>query len=202
MLQIYYSSRIILAALDDNVVSTWVTYLHQAIVYANWVEQKLKEDLNQFDRSSIFEVNLKSDIANQPNEEVILKDQDRNFQTPAKKPKTKNSTDVSSEKEVSPKILSAAMPKTAAFLRSPNELASSRWRAGTDFKMEIEETKNEHMLKSDVSRTQTTMFTDSELKFDDKITFQSFEIIKMIGSGAFGKVYKVKLKHIVKIIRS
>ena len=167
----------------------WVTYLYQAVVYAKWVEQKLKEDIIQLGRESIVEIRLKSDIVNKPNEVVDVIDEERKVESAGKPPVSKISTDTS-DKGMSPKT-SSTLPT-----RNPNSngrLQLDRNRAATEFKIEVEEIIKE---KADYGRSQSTMLTDNDLKLDEKVNFQSFEILKLLGSGAFGKVYKV-ISHII-----
>jgi len=168
-----------------------VTYLYQAVVYANWIDQKIKEDVNKIERSDFTEIKLASDISHKPNDVVVIEDYEETKEqrdqksSTQKKPITQVSTDTGSDKGTSPEL-----SPTSSKSSKPNPV--DRNRAVTDFRMNIEENKKEQNLKADFARN-NSMIPSSEMKLDDTINFNSFEILKMLGSGAFGKVYKVAL---------
>ena len=166
-----------------------MTYLYQAVVYANWIDQQIKEDVNKIERSDFTEIKLASDISHKPNDVVVIEDYEETKEqrdqksSTQKKPITQVSTDTGSDKGTSPEL-----SPTSSKSSKPNPV--DRNRAVTDFRMNIEENKKEQNLKADFARN-NSMIPSSEMKLDDTINFNSFEILKMLGSGAFGKVYKV-----------
>lgn len=145
--------------------------MYQAVVYANWVDQKLKEDVCKIEKSSHDVISLESDIAHSPNEEITIVDDDPKNRAIS----PKNLSAGTSNKSASPKTSPGASPKKV-----------ERGRAVTDIN-KLEERKKGQDLKNN----QNSNVSDEELKLDDTVNFQSFEILKMLGSGAFGKVYKV-----------
>lgn len=168
-------------------------YLYQAVVYANWVDQKLKEDVNKIVESHENEISLESDIAHKPNEEITLVDEVTHTKSTVSKSTTKISTDASSDKGVSPKVSPNMSPRTQSTLPGAKSGSPERSRTAADFRMALEENKSDQNSKLKRSDT-NTMISDKDLKLDEKVNFQSFEILKQLGSGAFGKVYKVKKK--------
>ena len=151
------------------------------------MDQKLKADVNKLERSSQIEISLESDIAHNPNEEITIIDEDPKVQSATLKINPQNvpisPLNQSSSSKVSPST-SPTKPLT-------NNTKGDRARAITDFKTAKEENKKEQDAKTDNKINENTMVSDEELKLDDVVNFQSFEIIKLLGSGAFGKVYKV-----------
>ena len=101
------------------------------------------------------------------------------------------STDASSDKGVSPKVSPTMSPRLQ---QSPGAKSDKPDRSQTagDFRMAFEEKKTQQDSKSAVRRSES-MITEKEMKLDDKINFQSFDILKQLGSGAFGKVYKARI---------
>ena len=195
--QVTYSSKIVIAANNSATASRWVKLLHQAVIYSNWIDQKLKEDLKKFEGTDITSegVFLESDIATAPNKEIEILDNVPSKGTGSLEEKNSNkyqsSTDANSDRTVSPKLSNKKSEQSGA--------QTIKYRAATDFVPITEESKEKVKAapkKEDIERSMTNVVNELDFKFDDNVNFQSFEILKQLGAGAFGKVYKVSPTHL------
>ena len=179
-----------IGANNPDTVTQWVTLIYQSVVYANWVDYMLKEDLKKFELtgSQRGEIYLDSDLNSQETEEIEILDEPALEKSPFKdEPSSGNhlgSTDTSSER------ISLKSSKDG-------EMRACRMtqRAVTDFTMSVEEGGGQAspvLKKDDLGQSIMTIARDLDFKFDEKVNFQSFEILKQLGAGAFGKVYKVR----------
>ncbi|CAD8097991.1 unnamed protein product [Paramecium sonneborni] len=168
--ELLYSTRIILACKNEHIAKKWVEYIYKATVYYQYIEEKIKEgtlDPNLIDKN--IEVQI----------------EDTNVKAPSSDPPPKQ---LSPEQSIS-------LPRDEATLiqkRLSNPEPAHRYSQSPPRTSEIEQQKSinqsQQQLQSSVLEGQ------NELLKDSKVTFDSFEIIKELGSGAFGKVFLVKHK--------
>ncbi|CAD8176434.1 unnamed protein product [Paramecium pentaurelia] len=168
--ELLYSTRIILACKHEHIAKKWVEYIYKATVYYQYIEEKMKEgtlDPNLIDK----------------NTEVLI--EDINAKAPSSDP---------FPKQLSPEQ-SISLPRDEASLiqkRLSNPEPVHRYSQSPPRNSEIEQPKpisqSQQQLQSSIMESQ------NELLKDSKVNFESFEIIKELGSGAFGKVFLVKHK--------
>ena len=146
-----YQRRHVLACHNEEIANQWVTFIIQAAVYTNYLEENLQKEV----RKSMAQ-KAGGNVAGcfgQITDEVELDDL-----PPSKNPATKSL---------------AASPKGA---KGAGQKTNSSFQGDQDGKQKAEGKEEEANLEG----------------FDEKVNFQSFKILKVLGSGAFGKVYKVK----------
>ena len=140
-----------MACKNEETANKWVTYMIQGVVYANYLEDKLKEEMNKNENESVV-----TEYIQQNTEEIELEDN-----SPVK---VENG-----EKKANGYYEDAKMPDD----RRREEGKTAERRRG-----DIDPQDQEDLNKL----------------VDEKVNFNSFEILKVLGSGAFGKVYKVRKK--------
>ncbi|CAD8181669.1 unnamed protein product [Paramecium octaurelia] len=166
--ELLYSTRILLACKHDHIAKKWVEYIYKATVYHQYIEEKIKDgtlDPNLIDK----------------NTEVFI--EDSNSKAPSSDPPPKQ---LSPEQSISlPRDEASIIPT-----RLSNPEPSNRYSQSPPRNTEIEQPK----AMSQSLPQPSIMESQNELLKDSKVTFDSFEVIKELGSGAFGKVFLVKHK--------
>ncbi|CAD8085494.1 unnamed protein product [Paramecium primaurelia] len=168
--ELLYSTRSILACKNEHIAKKWVEYIYKATVYYQYIEEKIKEgtlDPNLIDK----------------NTEVLI--EDTNTKGPSSDPPPKQ---LSPEQSIS-------LPRDEATLiqkRLSNPEPANRYSQSPPRNSEIEQPKQ--ISQSQQQLQSSIMESQNELLKDSKVTFDSFEVLKELGSGAFGKVFLVKHK--------
>ncbi|CAD8094423.1 unnamed protein product [Paramecium sonneborni] len=169
--ELLYSTRIILACKNEHIAKKWVEYIYKATVYYQYIEEKIKEGILD---PNIIDKNIEVQI------------EDKNAKIPISDPPPKQ---LSPEQSIS-------LPRDEATLiqkRLSNPELNYRYSQSPPKNQEIVQSK-QIVAQSQQQLQSSYIESQNELLKDSKVTFDSFEIIKELGSGAFGKVFLVKLK--------
>ena len=158
-------------------------YIYQGTLYTLYVEDKLKEALSRLGDNAENDQDALSNDSQKAQETIEIIDK-KISPANAKVDNIFNLSTSSGEKS----------PDNG----SPNSRRKSSYKKGDEeivinIKTNDENGNNFHNLAAGVKlKDQDRRNLEEINKFiDEKVNFKSFDIIKVLGSGAFGKVYKV-----------
>ena len=157
-----YQRRHILACHNEEIANQWVTFLIQGAVYTNFLEENLEKVVK---RSMI--TGDGGEIASyfgRIKEEIELDDL----------PPNQNGINTKSQAQ--------ALKDKPTFLE----------RLTSSFQMNSKSSTKRPEEKKEIVTSKNKNNEEVSNVSDEKINFQSFQILNVLGSGAFGKVYKVK----------
>jgi Serine/threonine protein kinase len=186
-----YHKKHIMACNNEDVANKWVAYLNQGVAYATYIEEKMKKELQSVDGAS----SLVSSFIETPTEELELEDPVRgnlfySVQEPAKvekeKPPNKNFFKTTDNLDTRP---SSGNTSTASTFSN-----GSKGKGSPKSEERKESPKTSGSDTSEEMREKMKDEADLSKLMDEKVNFSSFQVLKVLGSGAFGKVYKVKKK--------
>lgn len=144
-IQLMYQRRHILGCHNEEIANQWVTFIIQAAVYTNYLEENLQKEVKK--SMAQKQGGNVAGCFGQITDEIELDD------IPPKK--------------------NATQSQAAPLKNDQSKRATGSFQENTNGK---NEKADEAILEG----------------FDERVNFQSFKILKVLGSGAFGKVYKVK----------
>ncbi|KAL4438600.1 hypothetical protein ABPG74_015498 [Tetrahymena malaccensis] len=189
-IKISYVSEIIIGFKYKSTQTLWLHHLQKAMEYCKYVERKISDYVHQNNYKKLQRSILLTSMIEDPDQMLYLEDKKRitdnppiqNIQSSILQPITFNNQRIENPK------LANKETTTTVFSDKPNTQKQI-----DIFKLDyIEESKNEDLVsnKSKKSQMNPQYFNDCE-----KIHLSSFDIIDIIGSGAFGRVFLAQKKN-------
>lgn len=178
--EFFYDSRYIFGCESQENAENWVRYIYQGIVFCNYMEEMMELKMNNQIGDDEEEKQI-TDLINSKTKDIVeLKD--KSATSPTKKkccdetPKnTKgNATKTSPRNENTSPKNDSKIPVPATKVQSPPKPIESPTRPNTN--------------------ANNTPTPNKNGKEEIKLNLKDFDVLKVLGSGAFGKVYKVRRK--------
>ena len=181
-----YTKKFIFATKSEEPINEWVKYISQGTVYTNYIEDKLKETVSKLGQDIESIENEQNSLLHdtQKAQEIIeiidkldnnMNPINNNFNAPLVNRNEKTSDYVSPD------------PQRKSPSKKGDNEAIRNFKSSDDYGNNSQNFEEVIKLKE-----QDRKDLDEINKFiDEKVNFKSFDIIKVLGSGAFGKVYKV-----------
>jgi serum/glucocorticoid-regulated kinase 2 len=177
-LELHYTSRYIFATRSEEAINQWVKYIYQGAIYALFVEDKLKETVTKMAEN--FDNSMEQDMI-QKNQECI-EIIDTEVLTPINAQSSSSGTGAKSQEG------------------SPSRVKLQKDGETGEIVLDVKAEDKALGPKGVRLKPQDIQDLEELNRFvDEKINFKSFDVLKILGQGAFGKVYKVRKRDTGKI---
>ncbi|KAL4442189.1 hypothetical protein ABPG74_009207 [Tetrahymena malaccensis] len=212
--EINYPNRQVLACKHEQAAKKWVEYLFSACVYSLYIETR-----NAFNQIQMHD-NTVIELQDSPNQQNILdtvggniKEAVKRFENQNRKDNKNKSNENANDAQSISKIQQDGKIQTNSKIAQKNtngkpdssnnlELPSPGSNQGPKIDIPSDSRKNDRSQsppsQDNSTRSTTVAPEDPNVDLgslqDEKVTFESFQILKVLGAGSFGKVFLAKKK--------